>query len=105
MKTAWLTDPDQLSGGQRQRVAIARAMVMKRRRCCWQMSQRAIWTHAFRFAEVVEIIENLNEQGITLIVVTHDPDIGSRVTRRQLVLHDGRIATRQRRESRRHENH
>jgi putative ABC transport system ATP-binding protein len=42
--------------------------------------------------EVVEIIEQLNEQGITLIVVTHDPDVGSRA-RRRLVLHDGEIAS------------
>jgi putative ABC transport system ATP-binding protein len=81
--------PDQLSGGQRQRVAIARAMVMKPGVLLADEPTGNLDSHSG--AEVVEIIENLNAEGITLIVVTHDPDIGSRA-RRRLVLHDGRVA-------------
>ena len=43
-------------------------------------------------AEVVDIMESLNRQGLTLIVVTHDPDIGKRAGRR-IELHDGDLAT------------
>lgn len=81
--------PDQLSGGQRQRVAIARAMVMTPGVLLADEPTGNLDSRSG--AEVVDIIEDLNERGITLIVVTHDPDIGSR-SRRQLVLHDGRIA-------------
>ncbi len=82
--------PDQLSGGQRQRVAIARAMVMKPGVLLADEPTGNLDSHSGD--EVVEIIEQLNEQGITLIVVTHDPDVGSRA-RRRLVLHDGEIAS------------
>ena len=41
--------------------------------------------------EVVKIMENLNQQGLTLLVVTHDPAIGERA-RRQLKFRDGRLA-------------
>jgi putative ABC transport system ATP-binding protein len=81
--------PDQLSGGQRQRVAIARAMVMKPGVLLADEPTGNLDSRSG--SEVVEIIEDLNDQGITLIVVTHDPDIGSRA-RRRLVLHDGRVA-------------
>ena len=41
-------------------------------------------------AEVIEIIESLNRDGLGVLVVTHDPDIGNRAQRR-LTLRDGRI--------------
>ncbi len=80
--------PDQLSGGQRQRVAIARAMVMRPRVLLADEPTGNLDRHSGR--EVIEALEALNAQGITLIVVTHDPDIGGR-TRRQVRMVDGRI--------------
>ncbi len=80
--------PDQLSGGQRQRVAIARATVMRPRVLLADEPTGNLDRHSGR--EVIEALEALNAQGITLIVVTHDPDIGGR-TRRQVRMVDGRI--------------
>ena len=80
--------PDQLSGGERQRVAIGRAIVMKPGVLLADEPTGNLDSKSG--AEVVEIIEQLNRGGISLLVVTHDPDIGGRA-RRHLVMHDGRI--------------
>ena len=81
--------PDQLSGGQRQRVAIARAMVSNPEIVFADEPtgnlDRASGT------EVIKALEHLHEQGITLIVVTHDPELGQRAGR-QIHMDDGRIA-------------
>ena len=87
--------PDQLSGGQRQRVAIARAMVMKPGVLLADEPTGNLDSKSGD--EVVDIIENLNAQGITLIIVTHDPEIGSRA-RRRIILHDGDVASDTRQE-------
>ena len=80
--------PDQLSGGQRQRVAIARATIMKPTVILADEPtgnlDRASGT------EVVAILEELNQQGITLLMVTHDPELGTRA-RRKVRMVDGRI--------------
>jgi putative ABC transport system ATP-binding protein len=80
--------PDQLSGGQRQRVAIARATIMKPSVILADEPtgnlDRASGT------EVVEILEELNRQGITLLMVTHDPELGTRAKRKVRMV-DGRI--------------
>ncbi len=84
--------PDQLSGGQRQRVAIARATIMRPALLLADEPTGNLDRHSGE--EVIELLESLNEdQGITLVVVTHDPAIGGRA-RRQVELVDGRI-TRQ----------
>lgn len=80
--------PDQLSGGQRQRVAIARATIMQPAVILADEPTGNLDRNAG--IEVVEILEELNRQGITLIMVTHDPELGRRA-RRQILMVDGRI--------------
>ena len=80
--------PDQLSGGERQRVAIARAIVMQPKLLLADEPTGNLDTASG--AEVVRIMEDLNARGLTLIVVTHDNQIGERA-RRCLRLRDGRI--------------
>jgi len=80
--------PDQLSGGERQRVAIGRAIVMEPGVLLADEPTGNLDSKSGD--EVVGIIEQLNRDGISLIVVTHDPDIGERA-RRHLMMHDGRI--------------
>jgi putative ABC transport system ATP-binding protein len=80
--------PDQLSGGQRQRVAIARAMIMQPRLLLADEPTGNLDRASGQ--EVLTILEALNGRGLTLLVVTHDPDIGNRA-RRRLHLVDGRI--------------
>jgi putative ABC transport system ATP-binding protein len=80
--------PDQLSGGERQRVAIARAVVMEPRILLADEPTGNLDTTSG--GEVVRIVEALHEQGLTLVVVTHDPAIGERAHRR-LRMRDGRI--------------
>lgn len=81
--------PNQLSGGERQRVAIARAIVMQPKLLLADEPTGNL--DSTSGTEIVGIMEALNKQGLTLIVVTHDPDIGERA-RRRLKLVDGRIA-------------
>lgn len=80
--------PDQLSGGQRQRVAIARAVVMQPKVLLADEPTGNL--DSASGSECIEILESLNANGLTLIVVTHDVDIGDRA-RRILRMHDGRI--------------
>ena len=81
--------PDQLSGGQRQRVAIARATIGKPELILADEPTGNLDTTSGN--EVIGILERLNGRGMTLIVVTHDTDIGRRA-RRRLKMIDGRIA-------------
>jgi len=80
--------PDQLSGGQRQRVAIARATIMQPAVILADEPTGNLDRSAG--IEVAEILEELNRQGITLIMVTHDPELGKRA-RRQILMVDGQI--------------
>jgi putative ABC transport system ATP-binding protein len=80
--------PDQLSGGQRQRVAIARATVTEPRVL---LADEPTGNLDHRSGQdVIAILEELNARGITLIMVTHDPEMGQRA-RRRLQMMDGRM--------------
>ena len=80
--------PDQLSGGQRQRVAIARATVTEPRVLLADEPTGNLDHNSGM--DVIHILERLNASGITLIMVTHDHEMGQRA-RRQLRMMDGRM--------------
>jgi len=83
--------PDQLSGGERQRVALARATIMGPRLLLADEPTGNLDSASGR--QVLELLEAMNRDGLTLIVVTHDPKVAQRA-RRVLLLADGRIARR-----------
>ena len=80
--------PEQLSGGQRQRVAIARSIVMEPDVLLADEPTGNLDTSSGN--EVVKLIEELNIAGLTLIVVTHDREMGER-SNRLIELRDGKI--------------
>jgi putative ABC transport system ATP-binding protein len=82
--------PDQLSGGQRQRVAIARATSMQPKVLLADEPTGNLDQTTGR--EVMALLEQLVGQGLSLILVTHDPQLGSRAAR-QLQMVDGRIVS------------
>ncbi|WP_324027311.1 ABC transporter ATP-binding protein [Maribacter sp. BPC-D8] len=80
--------PAQLSGGQQQRVAIARSLVNKP---VMILADEATGNLDTRTAyEIMSIFQDLNEQGITIAFVTHEPDIAT-FSSRTIVLKDGEI--------------
>ncbi len=80
--------PDQLSGGQRQRVAIARATVTRPKILLADEPTGNL--DRASGIDVVHILERLNSEGITLLMVTHDPDLANRA-RRKIRMVDGAI--------------
>lgn len=86
--------PGQLSGGQLQRVAIARAIVMKPRILLADEPTGNLDQASGK--DIVNVLENLNAEGITLVVVTHDGNLGQRARRRVRMV-DGEIVEDERR--------
>ena len=80
--------PNQLSGGQRQRAAMARATIMRPQVLLADEPTGNLDRASGH--EVVALLEKLNAAGVSLIVVTHDPELGQRA-QRQLRMIDGRI--------------
>ena len=80
--------PSQLSGGQRQRVAIARATIMQPAMILADEPTGNL--DRATGEDVMRLLEQLNERGVTLIVVTHDSTLGARA-RRRLQMEDGAL--------------
>ena len=79
-------EPTQLSGGQQQRVAIARALVNEPDLILADEPTGALDSHSS--TEILELFQELNDAGITIIMVTHDPEVAA-FSRRNLMFRDG----------------
>jgi putative ABC transport system ATP-binding protein len=80
--------PSQLSGGQKQRVAIARALIARPRLLLADEPTGAL--DSATSEQLMELLRSINQQGITMVIVTHEPEIAAR-TERVITLRDGRI--------------
>ncbi len=80
--------PSQMSGGQQQRVAIARALV--NRPSILLADEPTGNLDSRTSVEIMEIFQNLNDKGLTIVLVTHEPDI-AQFAKRVLIFKDGRI--------------
>ncbi|MCP5278391.1 MAG: ABC transporter ATP-binding protein [Thiobacillus sp.] len=80
--------PAQLSGGQQQRVAIARALVNEPPLILADEPTGALDTHTSQ--ELMTLFQQLNDAGITIVLVTHEPDIAA-FAKRMLVFRDGKL--------------
>jgi putative ABC transport system ATP-binding protein len=84
--------PSELSGGQQQRVAIARALVVQPRLLLADEPTGNLDSRTS--IDIMALFQELNEQGITIVVVTHEPDM-ARYVRRRIEMRDGRIISDQ----------
>ena len=81
--------PDELSGGQQQRVAIARALVMRPKAMLFDEPTSALDIELVR--EVLDVMESLAREGMTMVVVTHEMRFAHHVASSVLMMDEGRI--------------
>lgn len=86
--------PTELSGGQQQRVAIARSLVNNPRFLLADEPTGNL--DSSTTAEILDLLSKLNNEGLTIIMVTHEPEVAEQ-TKRTIVLRDGLILTDERR--------
>ncbi|OUO76837.1 macrolide ABC transporter ATP-binding protein [Blautia sp. An249] len=84
--------PNQLSGGQMQRVAIARAMVNNPKLLLADEPTGALDTKSGH--QVMELFQKLNEEGVSVLMITHDPEIAS-FAKRTVTIRDGRLSEKE----------
>jgi len=82
--------PSEMSGGQKQRVAIARALIAKPRLILADEPTGALDSETSR--QIMDLMAEINKTGITVLVVTHDPEVAAR-TQRTIRLKDGKVVT------------
>jgi len=82
--------PSELSGGQKQRLAIARALITEPAVILADEPTGALDTQTS--SEVMELIESVHADGVTVVIVTHDPEVAER-TQRTILLRDGRVVS------------
>jgi putative ABC transport system ATP-binding protein len=83
-----LNRPSQLSGGQQQRVAIARSLVNQPALLLADEPTGALDTQTTE--DVMELFADLNQHGIAIVIITHEPEIAAQ-TDRKIVMQDGLI--------------
>ena len=86
--------PNEMSGGQRQRVAIARALINNPAIIMADEPTGNLDTKSSY--EIMDIFKAMNNEGKTVVMVTHEPDIGEQ-TKRILVMRDGQLVSDERR--------
>jgi putative ABC transport system ATP-binding protein len=80
--------PSEMSGGQKQRVAIARALIGKPRLILADEPTGALDSETSR--QIMDLMAEIHDAGITVLVVTHDPEVAAR-TQRTIRLRDGKV--------------